>query len=79
LEATSRRFGRRTDKETAPNMKQDPKEYSNTTFRVSYKSPSVHDKPNFRSRDNLKEFDTADLLKVKLNSATLVTGYESNR
>ena len=77
LEATSRRFGRRTEQETAPNQK--PADYSTTTFRFSYKSPKVYDKPNFRSRQTSKDFDTAQLLNVKMKSDNLMTGYESNR
>jgi hypothetical protein len=61
-------------------MKPFPGETSNTTFRVSYRNPSVHDKPNFRSRDPSEEFDSAaKLLKFKMQSNTLMTGYESNR
>lgn len=66
LEATSRRFGVRTDRQTALNMKPLPREYANSTFRTSYKNPAVHDKPNYRSRDTSSEFDVrAKLLKVK--------------
>lgn len=81
LEATSRRFGRRTNQETAPNMKPEKKEYANSSFRQSYRHPSGHDRPNYRRREAGKDalFDNAKLLSVNQNSATLVTGYESNR
>lgn len=80
LEAGSRRFGVRTDKGTAFTMRPEPHEYKNTTFRASYKRPSVHDKPNFRTRDTSSEFDVrAKLLKVQMHSDNLMTGYESNR
>lgn len=81
LEATSRRFGRRTNQETAPNMKPDPNEYKNSTFRASYRHPSCHDRPNFRRRDAGKNaiFDNSRTLSVNQHSANLMTGYESNR
>lgn len=76
LEATSRRFGRRTEQETSPNMK--PIDYSTSTFRASYFNPKKHDLPNFRTR-NASMFDTAAKLNVKEKSDNLMTGYESNR
>ena len=81
FEAVSHKFGRRSDKLTAPNMRQPKEEVSQTTMRVSYKPPTLLDKPNFRSRHPGKDtlFDVTAMLKVKLNSANLMTGYESNR
>jgi hypothetical protein len=62
-------------------MKPDPSEYKNSTFRASYRHPSCHDRPNFRRRDAGKDaiFDNSRTLSVNQNSATLMTGYESNR
>lgn len=76
LEATSRRFGRRTEQETSPNMK--CLDYATSTFRSSYLNPKKHDLPNFRTR-NASLFDTAVKLNVKEKSDNLMTGYESNR
>lgn len=75
LEATSRRYGRRTEQETAPNMQPLA---ATSTFRVSYLHPKKHDLPNFRSRSS-KGFDVSASLKIKDRSDTLMTGYESNR
>ena len=62
-------------------MKPEKAEYANTTFRASYKNPSCHDRPNFRTRRSAREglFDNTASLSVKLNSSNLMTGYESNR
>lgn len=56
-----------------------PLDYSTTTFRFSYKKPTDHDLPNFRTRDRSFKFDKVNLLSVANASDKLVTGYESNR
>ena len=76
LEATSRRYGRRTEQETAPNMK--PRDLSFTTFRFSYLNPNKHDLPNFRTR-TIQKFDSTSKLRVLEKSDNLMTGYELNR
>lgn len=76
LEATSRRYGRRTEQETAPNMK--PRDPSFSTFRFSYLNPVEHDLPNFRTRRSDK-FDSTAKLIVNEKSDNLMTGYETNR
>jgi hypothetical protein len=72
LEATSRRYGRRTEQETAPNMK--PRDLSFSTFRFGYLNPVKHNLPNFRARTLIK-FDSTAKLSVFEKSDNLVTGY----
>jgi len=57
LHATSRRYGTRTMMDTAPNHQ--PIDYFTTTTRASFKSPSVHDKPNWRGRDPNVAFENS--------------------
>lgn len=77
LHATSRRYGTRTMMDSAPNHQ--PIDYFTTTTRASFKSPSVHDKPNWRGRDPNVAFENSAKLIIKQRSNTLCSGYESNR
>jgi len=79
LHATSRRYGKSTMVASAMNFH--PIDYSNTTFRDSYKSPFVaHNRPNWRDRDTLKKFDESRMHQVKnMTSGQLASGYSSNR
>ena len=77
LHATSRRYGTRTMLDTAPNHQ--PEDYHTTTTRNSYKAPSVHDRPNWRNRNNSLTFETCAKLQVHKRSDTNASGYESNR
>ena len=63
--------------DTAPNHQ--PIDYFTTTTRASFKSPSVHDKPNWRGRDPNVAFENSAKLQMQVRSNTLASGYESNR
>ena len=56
-----------------------PENYSVTTMRQSYLSPQVHDRPNWRNRDNTMAFENCAKLQIHKRSDSLATGYESNR
>lgn len=77
MEVRSRRYGTRTMFDTAKNHQ--PENYWMTTTRASFYNPKVHDKPNYRSRDNTAVFCTTAKLKVHRRSDTMHSGYESNR
>jgi len=77
LHATSRRYGTRTMMDTAPNHQ--PVDYFTTTTRASFKSPSVHDRPNLRARDPNCTFENSAKLIMAKRSNTNASGYESNR
>jgi len=77
MEVRSRRFGTRTMFNTAANHQ--PDDYAMTTTRASYLSPKQHDKPNFRTRDNVSVFENSAKLQVAKRSNNHSSGYESNR
>ena len=77
MEVRSRRYGTRTMWDTAANHQ--PENYWMTTTRNNIHDPKVHDKPNYRSRDNAAVFCNTQKLKTHRRSDTMHSGYESNR
>jgi hypothetical protein len=77
MEVRSRRYGTRTMFNTAANHQ--PEDYHTTTTRAAFLSPKVHDRPNWRSRDNTVTFETSAKLRVHKRSDSCASGYESNR
>ena len=77
MEVRSRRYGTRTMFENAANHH--PEDYATTTTRAAFLSPKVHDRPNWRTRDNGATFENSAKLLVHAKPDSHASGYESNR
>ena len=77
LHATCNKYGKTTLMDTHPNIK--PANYFDTTTRTSYIQPTLHSKPQYRTREATAQFEnTAKLSFQKTSLAGNASGYTMN-